>query len=146
MPELIRSLVSRARVYVRDRRRSPRLGVRLLFTISIYRNSNGRRHGRVLKGHTRDLSAHGMALNLPQVHLDGHHLAAEERELELNLELPEAPIRMLVVPKRYEKLDEAELGCGYLLAVRIVQMDDDDLRRYSNFIADGFGRQAPVTV
>jgi len=141
MPELIRSLVSRARIYVRDRRRSPRLHMRVLFSVSVHRkmDGNGQRRERTLKGHTRDLSAHGLALNLPQVHLDGHHLAAEERELRLTLELPDGPASMLVIPRRYEKLDEAELGCGYLLGVRIVQIDDEDRRRYADFISRNLG-------
>ncbi len=137
MPELLRSVVSRVRIYVKDRRQSPRLRVRLLFTISISRKSNGnglRQRERILKGHTRDISISGLALNVPQVHLDGHHLAAEGHELELTLELPGGPISMLVVPRRYEQLEEAELGCNYLIGARIVRIDDEDRRRYLSFI------------
>jgi hypothetical protein len=137
MPELIRSVVSRMRVYVKDRRRSPRLRIRLLFSISVCRspNGNGPHRERVLKGHTRDISMNGLALNVPQVHLDGHHLAASERELQLRLELPGGPISMLVIPKRYERFDEAELGCNYLIGVQISKIDDEDRRRYLSFIA-----------
>jgi hypothetical protein len=144
MPELLRSVVSRLRFYVKDRRQSPRLRVRLLFTVSMRRKSNGNgaaRRERVLKGHTRDISISGLALNVPQVHLDGHHLAAEGRELELTLELPGSPISMLVVARRYERLEEAELGCNYLIGARIVQIDDEDRRRYLSFIKEGLTRQ-----
>ena len=140
MPELIRSMVSRMRVYIKDRRRSPRLRLRLLFSASICRSPNGngsQRHERVLKGHTRDISMNGLALNVPQIHLDGHHLAADGRELRLRLELPGGPISMLVSPIRYERLEEAELGCTYLIGVRISQMDDEDRRRYLSFVAQG---------
>jgi PilZ domain-containing protein len=138
MPELIRSLVSRARIYFKDRRRSPRLRVRLLVSVSVHRSSNGisSRQG-ILKGHTRDISANGLSLNLPQAHLDGRHLAAEERRLQLNLELPDGPTSMVVIPRRYERLDEAELGCSNLIGVRIVQITDEDRKRYSSFIARG---------
>ncbi len=137
MPELIRSVVARMRVYVKDRRRSPRLRIRLLFSISVCRspNGNGSNRERVLKGHTRDISMNGLALNVPQVHLDGHHLAAGERELQLRLELPGGPISMLVIPKRYERFDEAELGCNYLIGAQISRIDDEDRRRYLSFIA-----------
>jgi hypothetical protein len=141
MPELIRSVVSRMRVYVKDRRRSPRLRIRLLFSVSVCRspNGNGSQHReRVLKGHTRDISVNGLALNVPQVHLDGHHLAAGERELQLRLELPGGPISMLVNPRRYERLEESELGCNYLIGTQISQIDDEDRRRYLSFIAEGF--------
>jgi hypothetical protein len=140
MPELFRSMVSRMRVYIKDRRRSPRLRLRLLFSVSICRSPNGNgshRHERVLKGHTRDISMNGLALNVQQIHLDGHHLAADGRQLKLRLELPGGPISMLVIPRRYERLEESELGCTYLIGVHISQMDDEDRRRYLSFVAQG---------
>jgi PilZ domain-containing protein len=140
MPELIRSVVSRMRIYVKDRRRSPRLRVRLLFSVSVCRdlNGNGSSHrGRPLKGHTRDISMHGLALNVPQIHVDGHHLAAGGSELELRLELPGGAVLMRVGPKRYERLEEAELGCAYLVGVRILHIEEEDRERYVRFIAQG---------
>lgn len=137
MPEMIRSVVSRVRVYFKDRRQSPRAHTRVLFSISIRRKarSNGAPAAdRTLKGHTRDVSITGLAMMLPQVHLEGHHLAAESRELQLTLELPGGAIPMVVVPKRYEKLDEAELGCNYLIGAKIVQISDEDRIRLENFI------------
>ncbi len=144
MPELLRSVVSRVRIYVRDRRQAPRLRVRLLFTVSMSRKANGNgsaRRQKVMKGHTRDISISGLALNVPQVHLDGHHLAAEGRELDLTLELPGGPITMLVVSRRYEQLEDAELGCNYLIGARIVQIDDEDRARYLSFINEGLERR-----
>lgn len=139
MPELIRSVVSRMRVYVKDRRRSPRLRVRLLFSATICRNPNGsgmRARERTLKGHTRDLSNNGLGLNVPHIHLDGHHLATEGNELELRLELPGGAIQMRVAPRRYERLDEPELGCAYLVGVQVNHMDEEDRRRYLSFITE----------
>jgi hypothetical protein len=144
MPELIRSVVSRMRVYVKDRRRSPRLRIRLLFSLSVCRsaNGNGSNRERVLKGHTRDISMSGLALNVSQVHLDGHHLAAEGRELQLTLELPGGAISMLVVPQRYERFDEAELGCNYLIGAQISKIEEEDRRLYLSFIAQSRGASA----
>jgi hypothetical protein len=142
MPELLRSVVSRVRLYVK--RQSPRLRVRLLFTVSLSRKPNGNgsaRRQKIMKGHTRDISTNGLALNVPQVHLDGHHLAAEGRELELTLELPGSPISMLVVSRRYERLEESELGCDYLMGARIVQIDEEDRARYLKFLNEGFERR-----
>ena len=92
---------------------------------------------RVIKGHTRDLSLNGLALNVPQIHLDGRHLAAEGSELELKLELPGGAISMRVVPRRYEHLDEPELGCNYLVGVQIVHVDEEERRRYAGFVVQG---------
>ncbi len=147
MPELIRSVVSRMRIYVKDRRRSPRLRVRLLFSLSICRNANGNGAPRehMLKGHTRDIGAHGLALTVPQVHLAGHHLAAEERELRLKLELPGGPVSMVVIPRRYEMVEESELGCRYLIGARITQIEGEDRERYLSFLAEGLGQQLAVS-
>lgn len=124
-------------MYFRDRRRSPRAQVRVAFSLSVVRQTqlkpiNGRAHS--LKGHTRDISAHGAALLLPHIHLEGYHLAAEGREMKLVLELAGESVSMIVMPKRYEKLDGAELGCNYLIGARIIRMEDADRIRYENFI------------
>ena len=140
MPELIRSAVSRVRRYFRDRRRSPRVRVRVAFSLSALRHTKLKcLNSRIqaIKGHTRDLSVHGLGLLLPQIHLEGYHLAAEGREMQLVLELAAGRVSMVVVPKRYEKLDRSELGCHYLIGARIVRIDEADRRRYEDFIASG---------
>jgi c-di-GMP-binding flagellar brake protein YcgR len=138
MPELIRSVVSRVRVYFKDRRQAPRLRVRLLFSIAVSRKTrtNGAQSSdRTLKGHTRDISASGLAMMLPQVHFEGHHFAAEGRELQVVLELPTGAMSLVVMPMRYEKLDESELGCNYLIGAQIVGIEDEDRNRFEAFIA-----------
>ena len=145
MPELVRSVVSRFQGYFEDRRQLPRLKLRLQFTVGLHRTTRGLslRRPQSLKGHTRDVSLKGVALLVPQVHLDGRHLAADGRELELRLEIGNGePIAMLVMPNRYERLDEAELGCSYLIGARIVSMDDRDRIRYESFLTERLGSQA----
>jgi c-di-GMP-binding flagellar brake protein YcgR len=143
MPELIRSAVSRVHLYFKDRRQSPRLRTRLVFTVSIHVPTNGNGNGRIrptpsLKGHTRDISADGMGLLLPQIHLNGHHLSADGSELEVRLEFGAEPaIRILVVPRRYERLEDTELGCAYLIGARIVTLDEADRLRYLSLISEG---------
>ena len=146
MPEMIRSVVSRFRVFLKDRRQSPRLQVRLPFTVSIHREGelNGsRKRTQTLRGHTRDLCKDGLALLVPQVHLDGHHLAAGGRQLEIVLELDRGkPISMRVAPRRYERLDESESGCTYVIGARIVLLAEEDRLRYMSFIAENLKRSA----
>lgn len=144
MPELIRSVVSRARLYLHDRRQSPRLRVRLMFTVSIPRSLKGMSPSKpkhYLSGHTRDISANGLAMLVPYGHLNGRHLAADGSSLEVQLELGSgAPVQMLVVPERYEHLDEAELGCAYLIGARILEINEGDRQRYLSYIKDGLAR------
>lgn len=145
MPELVRSVVSRFQVYLKDRRQTPRLRVRLQFTVALHRITKGlslRSHPQLLKGHTQDISVKGVALLVPQIHLDGRHLAADGRELELLLEIGNgAPVALLVMPNRYERLEEAELGCHYLIGARIVSMDARDRIRYESFINERLENQ-----
>lgn len=140
MPELVRSVVSRFQVYFSDRRQSPRLQVRLQFIVALHRTTKGlsfTRRPQLLKGHTQDISIKGVAMLLPQIHLDGRHLTADGRELEMQLEIGNGePIAMLVMPNRYERLDEAELGCRHLIGARIVSMDEPDRIRYENFLQE----------
>jgi len=146
MPELVRSVVSHFQGFFENRRQSPRLRVRLQFSVALHRTTKGlslRRHPQFLKGHTRDICVKGLAMLLSQVHLDGRHLAADGRELELLLEIGNGEtIAMLVMPNRYERLDEAELGCSYLIGARIVSMDERDRLRYENFLSERLGSQA----
>ena len=146
MPELVRSVVSRFQGYFSDRRQLPRLRVRLQFTMGLHRTTKGlsfRRRPQFLKGHTRDISIKGLAMLVPQVHLDGRHVAADGRELEIQLEIGNGePIAMLVMPNRYERLDEAELGCHYLIGAQIVSMDDRDKGRYESFLSERLEHQA----
>ena len=146
MPEVIRSVVSRVRVFLKDRRQSPRLQVCLPFSVSIHREGelNGsRKRAQTLRGRTRDISQKGLALLVPQVHLDGHHLAAGGGELEIELEIDRGkPISMRVMPRRYERLEESESGCTYLIGARIVNLPEEDRLRYHAFLTENL-KQAP---
>ena len=146
MPEVIRSVVSRVRVFFKDRRQSPRLRVRLPFAVSIHRENelNGaRKRAQTLRGYTRDISQDGLGLLVSQVHLDGHHLAAGGRELDVELELDRnTSISMRVMPRRYERLEEAESGCTYLIGAGIVSLAEADRSRYLEFVAKNL-KQSP---
>jgi len=92
------------------------------------------------------MSQKGIALLVPQVHLDGYHLAAGGRELNIELELYRGKfISMRVSPRRYERLEEAESGCTYLIGTRIVSMTDEDRSRYQVFITENLKRAPRVS-
>jgi hypothetical protein len=146
MPEVIRSVVSRVRVFFKDRRQSQRLRLRLPFTVSIHRAGDlngGRKRAQTLRGYTRDLSQDGVGLLVSQVHLDGHHLAAGGRELDVELELDrDNSILLRVDPRRYERLEEAEAGCSYLIGAAIVNLPEADRLRYLEFVARNVKQRA----
>ncbi len=139
MPDLARSIVSRMRRLVGDRRHTKRMNVRLPFTISLVGpaiSSNGAKRISSLQGHTLDLSATGLGLVVPTILLGEHHLVWEPRDLNVRLELPDGPIEMRVAPIRYESLDEHESETGYLIGARIVNLTEADQGRFKKYVAE----------
>jgi hypothetical protein len=99
--------------------------------------NGARKRAQTLRGYTRDLSQDGLGLLVSQVHLDGHHLAAGGRELDVELELGrDNSISMRVMPRRYERLEESESGCTYLIGAGIVSLAEADRSRYLAFVAE----------
>lgn len=138
MAEFVRTVVSRLRKFVGDRREVKRQRARLAFIISIAspaKNLKGSRRTISMDGHTLDLSANGMALIVPAITLGEHHLVGENRSLDVQLELPTGPVEMQVVPVRYERLEEQASETGYLIAVKIVGMLESDRVRYREHVS-----------
>ncbi|MDQ2921847.1 MAG: PilZ domain-containing protein [Acidobacteriota bacterium] len=138
MAEFARTIVSRLRKFVGDRRRSKRQRVRLAFSISIAspaKSLKGSRRTISMDGHTFDLSRNGMALIVPAITLDEHHLVGENRSLKVQLELPVGPVEMQVVPVRYERLEDNRSEMGYLIAVKIIGMSEEDRAKYAEYVS-----------
>lgn len=144
MAEFARTVVARLRKFIADRRRAKRRRVRLAFSISIVspaKSLTGTRRPISMNGHTLDLSANGMAVIVPAITLDEHHLVGENRGLKVQLELPSGPVQMQVSPVRYERLEEHASETGYLIAVRIVAMSEDDRATYAKFVSNLLARK-----
>jgi hypothetical protein len=138
MAEFTRAIVARARQYVGDRRRSKRLSARLPFSLSLISASkslNGTRRVSSMEGHTFDVSTRSLALIVPKITLDEHHLVGENRNFNVKLELPDGPLEMKAAPVRYERLEEHRGDTGYLIAVKVVGMSDVDRTRFADYIA-----------
>lgn len=139
MPELIRSIAARLRGLVGNRRRSPRYRARLPLAVQIARRqakTTGGRPAPTLAGHTRDVSATGLALLLPSILIGEQHLTGEGRTLLITLELPTGPIKMQAVPARYERLDEEAGERLYLVGARITQMSPADWSSYEQYLRE----------
>jgi hypothetical protein len=138
MAEFTRTIVSRLRQFVGDRRRSKRQRARLSISLSLVsatKGLNGARRINWMDGHTQDLSPNSLAFVVPRITLGEHHLVGENRGLNLKLQLPGGPVEMQATPVRYERLEEDQSEMGYLIAVKIVRMADDDRARYSAYVA-----------
>jgi len=88
-----------------------------------------------MDGNTFDLSANGVAFIVPAITLGEHHLVGENRSLKVQLELPSGPVEMQVLPVRYERLEEHKSETGYLIAVKIVGMSEEDRAKYGEYVS-----------
>lgn len=137
MAELFRSLASRLREYVGDRRHTERRRVRLPVSVSLIQKTkklNGAPPAAALGGHTRDVSSDGLSIIVPAIHIDGHHLVGEGRTLLIELQLPDTTVLLKATPVRYERLDEDETDSGYLIGMHITDMRSDELAEYKEYI------------
>lgn len=140
--KFIKSVAAHLSRYVFKRRRVLRLGVRfearLPFLVTLLGTEKGSAKGRpdnpALVGFTRNLSETGMTLLLPSVRIGNAYLTDVESYLEVRLELPGGAVAIRTASVRFEQLPRREAGCGYLLAVRIVNMQNDDRDRYVAYL------------
>ena len=136
--EFARSIASRLRQYAGDRRHAKRVKVRLNFTLSLVGpalSSNGAKRVISIDGHTLDLSSTGLALIVPTIIVNEHHLVGENRNMFVSLELPDGPLEINVVPIRYERLEDHPTETGYLIGVKLGNVEPHDRVRFSEYVS-----------
>jgi len=127
MPERLRTIASRLREFVGNRRRAPRQQVRLAVFVSLLDAASGAPPAGGVAGHTRDASESGLGVVLPAIHLGGRYLVGEGVTLRLTLKLGEQSARLYGTPVRYERMDEDQDGQndpGFLLGIRLHEDGD----------------------
>ena len=144
MSEFLRTMVTRLRARVADRRSAPRRALRLPCTVFIHdprldgAHRGDRRRAPRLEAYTRDLSRTGIGLVAPAVRIGERYLS--DSPLRLVLEHPTGPLELTAAAVRYEQLDEAEGERGYLFGLRITAMDDADRARYERHLKEAGAR------
>ena len=136
--EFARSIASRLRQYAGDRRHAKRVKARLNFTLSLVGpalSSNGAKRVISIDGHTLDLSSTGLALIVPTIIVNEHHLVGENRNMVVRLELPDGPLEINVVPIRYERLEDHPTETGYLIGVKLGNVEPQDRVRFSDYLS-----------
>lgn len=150
MPELVRSIIGRISEIIGSHHHARRHDVRLPLTI--YLHDSGARRARAsgplsISGYTRNISDTGLSLVIPSVHCGNRYLMDTELSLRIQIELPEGAISFGVAPVRYEMLDEKQAEWGYLIGMRITEIDDTERQRLVQYLRQGhnYGLGAPKT-
>lgn len=125
MPERLRSIASRLRQFVADRRRAPRFKVRLPVFVSLLDAASGAQPATA-NGHTRDVSEDGLAVVLPAIRIGDRYLVGDSVTLRVTLKLPEASARLYGTPVRYERLEEGQTDAGFVIGIRLTETDERD--------------------
>lgn len=110
MPERLRTIASRLREFVGNRRRASRHRVRLAVFVSLLDSTPGATPAAGVAGHTRDASESGLGVVIPAIRLGGRYLVGDGVTLRLTLKLGEQTARLYGTPVRYERLEEGQDG------------------------------------
>jgi hypothetical protein len=135
MPERLRTIASRLRELVGNRRRAPRRRVRLSVFVSLLDPTPGAPPAGGVAGHTRDASESGLGVVLPVIRLGGRYLVGDGVTLRLTLKLDDKSVRLYGTPVRYERLDVGEDGQtdpGFLLGIRL--QEDGDRALFAEYL------------
>jgi len=137
MPELMRSIVTRLRAFVADRRSAPRRPLRLACAVRLHdprRDADGARAAAAphVEAYTRDLSLTGLALVVPAIRIGERYLT--DTPLRLVLQHPTGPLELTAQPVRYEQLSADAGERGYLLGLRITEMAPADRARFEKHL------------
>jgi hypothetical protein len=125
MPERLRTIASRLREFVGNRRRAPRRHVRLAVFVSLLDPAPGAPPAGGVAGHTRDASESGLGVLLPVIRLGDRYLVGDGVTLRLTLKLGDRSARLYGTPVRYERLEKGQDGHpAFLLGIRLHEDGD----------------------
>ncbi len=124
-----------------DSRKTPRLKAKLEVTLktdtsilSYNPNDKAEQFPLNLLGHTDNVSESGLAFVVPFIPVDEAFCKDKERTLQIGLALPNGPVTLQVSPVHCEPLDSSDPVHGYLMGVRIREMNALDQERYLTYL------------
>jgi hypothetical protein len=136
MPDLVRSIASRLRRFIGNRRGSPRFRIKLPLSISVVdaTHTGSNRHAPTLDGYTRDLGLTGLGIIVPAIRIESEYLTHQNRKLMVKLQLPDGQVEIEASCVRYLMLEKADQDKGHLIGVKIASMSDNHRARYLAFV------------
>lgn len=136
MLTILRSIESSVRNFVRSLRQAPRHSPRLPIKLTVVdtRARKGSVARATLNGFTRNISASGMALIVPEIKLGDRHLVGENRKLLVLVELPNGRVKLEASPVRYEKIRNGHLEGQYLIGARITEINPEDKVKFQRYL------------
>lgn len=88
-------------------------------------------------GETADLSLCGLSILVPSIRLKEKYLVGQDRDLNIELDLPAGKVRMTGVGRRYELVGVHLSTERFLVGIQIVNMPDADEELYGSLLNGG---------
>ncbi|HEV2912444.1 MAG TPA: PilZ domain-containing protein [Pyrinomonadaceae bacterium] len=117
-----------------NRRLNPRHKVRLMASVSLVLKESEESEAASVLAYTRDLSRDGLAIVLPSARMGCHDLSAGEYQLSIILAISAESSVRLTARLIHCEIFEDESGAGYLVGVRIEDLNAEDRTLYDEFI------------
>jgi hypothetical protein len=137
----IKARLQRRQPPITEQRAAPRftthLETRLVVNVSLLdagHKPEGTRGHAVLAGFTRDVSASGLGIFLPDIRIGKLSVTRADRALRIMLGLPGDAVEIHALPVRHVEVEEGGESAGYLVGVRIIKMSERDRSRYDAFL------------
>ncbi len=87
-----------------------------------------------MTGETSNLSGTGIAFTVSAIRIKENYLVGQNRELNVEIDLPGGKIRMKVIGRRYEKVGIHVSAERYAIGAEIVDMSEADRDAYDHFL------------
>ena len=90
-----------------------------------------------LLGETVDLSRSGIAFIVPSIRLKEKYLVGQERNLNIEIDLPTGKVMMTAIGRRYEKVGIHISTERFIVGAHILDLDGTDRENYEMFLKNG---------
>lgn len=148
MSEVMRLFATRLREYIVNRRSARRHKQHLSLSVALVASKyvgkqeikNGKNQEHIssfIKGHTEDISETGLAIVVSKIHIDGRYLTDQDRNLLVNIELPNDEIvEFKAVAKRHQPIETGSEEKGFLIGAEIKEIDEENRARLVAYLKD----------
>jgi hypothetical protein len=89
-------------------------------------------------GETADISRTGISFIVPSIRLKEKYLVGQERNLNIEIDLPTGKVFLRAVGRRYEKVGMHISAERFFVGAQILSLSGPDRERYEDFLTNGY--------
>ena len=89
-------------------------------------------------GETADISRTGIGFLVPSIRIKEKYLVGQERNLNIEIDLPTGKVFMRAVGRRYEKVGIHLSDERFFVGAQILSLTGPDRERYESFLTNGY--------